>query len=262
MEPASAEKLSLSQFFKEWARCAWIGRFKRAKEIQGVGALVCGFAALLVKERWPAMSLLLSALTWAPFLIFGAAFFAFLAYGFLTAPYEMYLGQAHRSEASEAKMAALQRSAEPTLEFVEPGEMAVAKLRGLPDPAVVHRICVRNASTAAKLDEVELRLVATIESDGTRRAVGERLREMGTGAMQVTIGPGAKRYFEPFFVRPDKTPPRMYLAPYGTNVSQYIRGPGSYLFEIEATGSASLPQVAKYEVEMGSSGKIRITMCK
>jgi hypothetical protein len=258
--PAGA--LSLRRFCREWVARAWSGRFKRAKEIQGVAALVCGFLAVLIREKWPEMSPFLSLLTWAPFLIFGAAFVAFLAYGLMTAPYTIYLNEARKVADAQAKVAAMQSAMEPLLEFVDAEEMAVAKLRGLPDAAVVHRICVRNASTATKLDEVELRLVATIEADGTRRAVGERLREAGTGAVLVTIGPGAKRYFEPFFVRPDKNPPRMYLAPHGANVSQHTRGPGNFVFEIEATGSASLPQLAKFEVDMGSNGKVRIAIRK
>lgn len=177
----------------------------------------------------------------------------------ISAPPKILAQEIGRVDTLNETIADFRRAAEPALEFVDDQDMARAKLAGMPDRSIVHRICVRNKSTTAKLDQMELTLLAVFYADtGKRRAVGVRLREATTGATQVTITPGARRYFEPLFVRPEKSPPRIYVAPGASNIAHHSCGPGRYLFEIEATSAMTQPQLQVYEVEMANDGNVRI----
>jgi hypothetical protein len=254
--------MSLQEFCKEWAWRAWTGRFKRAKEFHGVAALACGFLALLIRELWPAMSPLLAILTWAPFLIFGAVFLAVLAYGLLTAPHAIYVEQVARTDAATNALAELRKPVEQPLEFVNPGELAlgsVRPMRRMPS-ASVYRVALRNKFLTSPIGRVEMMLRGCTDLETNKRVMIAREVEDMRGNKQGDIAPGSTRNFNLVLVRTDKSPPRLYLAPWNETLSPHTNAPGRYQLEIEVTSAAAPPLVAHFLLSMAPNGKVTLTL--
>jgi hypothetical protein len=245
--------MSCLLFCKEWARRTWTGRFKRAKEIQGVGALLCGFIALLIKERWPEMSTALAALTWLPFVIFAAVFLGTVLYGFVTAPFEIYCEEAVKVESARAQIAEMTEASEPKLKFI-PAAAGLDIQNQPPEGIRRHRLALTNGSNTERLDHVTVTALSwTNLETGESKAVHAKLSDL-SGATEVPLNPGGTAYFNAASVRMMKTPPHMYLAPPGGGLGQERVSAGKYELEIEATSNLTKPLLQRYILELTNSG--------
>lgn len=249
----SPARMSFLQFCKEWGRRTWSGRFKRAKEIQGVGALVCGFIALLVKARWPEMSTATTVLTWLPFALFAAVFLAALLCGFATAPFEIYSEEAAKTETANARISEMDDASKPKLKFISAAEGLA--MQTFPNDGVRrHRLALTNLSTTARMEHVTVTAVSWLNTEtNERKHIYVKLSD-ASGKTELPLNPGGTAHFEAALVRMMKSPPHMYLAPPHGVVGGERLTSGKYEVLIEATSSLTPPLLARYHLDLTSSG--------
>jgi hypothetical protein len=261
--PRHPNKPSLWQFYKAVWLQAIKGKLEYARGWQTLAALAIGLAGTVaspfIPGGWSVVSGALTVVGWVPFLAFLGGFLWALIRDLTRAPHQLYLAQADKAEAAEAIIRDLQREPDSVCAFVDPGDLVSSSALNKSPSATVHRVALRNLSQTTEIVGVEITLLRYVDlQTGATVQIGRLLQDI-RGHSVAAITPGAVRHFNAIVVRPDKSPARVYFAPWAEG-SPFTAGPGQYRLDVEAVTASSLPVPASFLLTVDGGGKVKLTI--
>ena len=240
------------EFYREWVRRAFSGKLGIAQTVSGL-ASVSVAAAGLSASRYPAVS------EWLPFTVdqatvavFVAVFLATVVLGFILAPNGMHVEDVERAKTLTCRLNDLESSAEPSLSFAK--LLSPEKFPG--DPTTkLYRIPIRNGSDTRALHNVEV-TVSVLHADGS--STEARTVKDTDGHSDWNLNPESIKQIDLVAVKPDKSPPRAYIAPYLPGLSPRSVIAGTYTVLLEATCRETRKMQRRFTLTLASDGALRL----